>query len=551
MLGAIQYKNYRAFLVTVGFPMLATGIQWLLWPFIQPFSWFIYWPAISLSIIYGNFKEGVLATIFASLCAWWFFVPEQFSWIAHDPLAYITWFIFVSVNISVSYIYNRLKRHREISERKLSHVSNSHALLLDSLVDGVFVAQDYKFVFANQAFPAMLGYSHEEFVNKPFSYVIAPEFLALWTSRFIQRVSGSAQPERCYEVQFIHKNGHYLWIELRAGVSSFKGAPAVLGIVRDITQRKKQEKKLHLADMVFQKTQEGIAITDAQRRILLTNPAFSMITEYSAEELAGIDIRSLYAEDKNSPVIREKQKSLQDNGVWNGALWKRRKSGEMYREWVVINAIYNDAGEIVQYIDISLDISRMEHVETHMEYLAHHDALTDLPNRLLLKSRLEHSLGLAKRNNEKCAVMFMDLDGFKSINDTYGHAAGDEVLKIVSQRMNARIRDTDTLARLAGDEFVIILSAVHHQNDITAVAKALVESLAQPCTLSDGTIVKTGVSIGISVYPDDELQADLLLELADKALYRAKYDGRGRWNFFNEESSKLKNIKPGKADLIH
>lgn len=471
--------------------------------------------------------------------------------IAHDPFAYIAWFIFVSVNISVSYIYNRLKQQRETSEQQLSSVNASHALLLDSLVDGVFVAQNHRFVFTNPAFPAMLGYSPSEFINKPFRKVLAPEFLKLWTSRFEQRVSGGQQPERCYEVQFIHKEGHYLWIELRTGLSSYNGAHAVLGIVRDITQRKKQERKLHLADMVFQKTQEGIAITDVQRRILLANPAFSVITEYSADELTGIDIRSLYAEDKNSPVIREKQKSLQENGVWNGALWKRRKSGEMYREWVVINAIYNDAGEIVQYIDISLDISRMEHVETHMEYLAHHDALTDLPNRLLLLSRLEHTLELAKRNNEKCALMFMDLDSFKSINDTYGHAAGDEVLKIVSQRMKARIRDTDTLARFAGDEFVIILSAVHHKNDITAVAKALVESMSEPCTLSNGTIIKTGVSIGISVYPDDGLQSAVLLELGDKALYRAKHDGRGRWKFFNDEENDLKNVKRGRADLIH
>jgi diguanylate cyclase (GGDEF)-like protein/PAS domain S-box-containing protein len=327
--------------------------------------------------------------------------------------------------------------------------------------------------------------------------------------------------------------------------------PAVLGIVRDITQRKKQERKLHLADMVFQKTQEGIAITDAQRNILLSNPAFSVITEYNAEELLGVDIRSLYAEDKNSAVIREKQQSLKDAGLWQGALWKRRKSGEVYREWVVINAIYNEAGEIVQYIDISLDVSRIDHVETHMEYLAHHDALTDLPNRLLLHSRLEHTLELAKRNNEKCALMFMDLDSFKFINDTYGHAAGDEMLKIVSQRMKAKVRDTDTLARLAGDEFVIILSAVHHKNDITAMAKAIVDNMSEPCTLSDGTIIKTGVSIGISIYPDDGLQADVLLDFGDKALYRAKKDGRGRWKFFNEDDNDLKNVKRGHTDLIH
>jgi diguanylate cyclase (GGDEF)-like protein/PAS domain S-box-containing protein len=551
MFGADSHKNYRAILVTAGIPLFATAAQWLLWPLIKPFSWFIYWPTISICILIGNFKQGIWAILLCSLCAWWFFVPEPLSWVKNSPIAYVTCLIFVVVNIAGSYIYNRLKKQSEISEQKLVNINNTHALLLDSLVDGVFVAQGHKFVFANRAFPAMLGYSQSEFVNKPFSYVIAPEFLALWTSRFEQRISGGVQPERCYEVQFVHKNGHYLWIELRAGLSSYHGLPAVLGIVRDITQRKKQERKLHLADMVFQKTQEGIAITDAQRNILLSNPAFSVITEYNAEELLGVDIRSLYAEDKNSAVIREKQQSLKDAGLWQGALWKRRKSGEVYREWVVINAIYNEAGEIVQYIDISLDVSRIDHVETHMEYLAHHDALTDLPNRLLLHSRLEHTLELAKRNNEKCALMFMDLDSFKFINDTYGHAAGDEMLKIVSQRMKAKVRDTDTLARLAGDEFVIILSAVHHKNDITAMAKAIVDNMSEPCTLSDGTIIKTGVSIGISIYPDDGLQADVLLDFGDKALYRAKKDGRGRWKFFNEGDNDLKNLKRGHTDLIH
>lgn len=535
MFRADSYKNYRAVLIMVGIPLLATGVQWLLWPFVQPFSWFIYWPAISLCIIYGNFKQGILAILVASLCAWWFFVPQQFSWIAHNPFSYITAFIFVSVNISVSYIYNRLKSQRDISEQQLSSANNTNALLLDSLADGVFVAQDHKFVFSNQAFPSMLGYTPAEFVNKSFGDVIAPEFLGLWTARFLQRISGGDQPERFYEIQFVHKNGHYLWIELRASLTKFHDLPAVLGIVRDITQRKEQDKKLYLADMVFQKTQEGIAITDAQRRILLTNPAFSVISEYSAEELQGLDIRTLYAEDVNDAVMRDKQLALKNLGVWHGALWKRRKSGEMYREWVVINAIYNDGGEIIQYIDISLDISRMDHVETQMEYLAHHDALTDLPNRLLLRSRLEHTLELAKRNREKCAVMFLDLDSFKSINDTYGHGAGDEVLKIVSQRMKSRIRDTDTLARLAGDEFVIILSAVRRKNDISAVAKALVESMASPCVLSDGTAISTGVSVGISIYPDDGAQPDVLLERADQALYKAKHGGRGRWKYFHDD----------------
>jgi len=228
---------------------------------------------------------------------------------------------------------------------------------------------------------------------------------------------------------------------------------------------------------------------------------------------------------------------LQESGTWQGALWKRRKSGDIYREWAVISTIRNEQGEPVQYIDISLDISKMKHVETHMEYLAQHDALTGLPNRLLLNSRLEHTLERAHRNNEKCAVMFMDLDRFKNINDTFRHAAGDEALKIVSQRMKARIPDTDTLARLSGDEFVIVLDGNISNDAATEVAKAMIEALEIPCVLPNGIVIKTSISIGISIFPDDGTQAARLLNLADMALYVAKNEGRGKWCFFQSDKA--------------
>ncbi|HSI44202.1 MAG TPA: diguanylate cyclase [Methylotenera sp.] len=533
--GNTQYQ-YRAFLITVGFPLGATAVQWFLWPFIKPFSWFIYWPAICLCILCTSFAEGVFAILLASFCAWWFFVPTPLSWIKQSSFSYISLLIFISANVLASHFYNRTKKSRQRSETSLSRVNTTYQQLLESLADGVFVAQDYKFVFFNHAMPTMLGYTSLEFTHISFEKVVAPAYLDLWKLRFEQRIEGEA-PERCYEVQFIHKEGHYVWIELRANRTLYFDRMAVLGIVRDISLRKKHQEKLHLADAVFQNTQEGIVITDLQRNIVLSNPAFSTITEYSAEELSGAHLHFLYAQDKNQLAMAEKQQSLDEAGSWQGALWKRRKSGDVYREWVVVSTIRNEQGMPLQYIDISLDISKMKHVETHMEYLAQHDALTDLPNRLLLHSRLNHTLERAKRKNEKCAVMFMDIDKFKVINDTYGHAAGDEVLKIAASRMKARIRDTDTLARLSGDEFVLVLDAINSIEAAAEVAKAIVEALNVPCELADGTIIQTGISIGISIFPDDGTHAAWLLNLADKALYTAKNGGRGMWRFYKNDNT--------------
>lgn len=539
MLRGIFQQHHRANLIMVALPLTATAVQWFLWPFIKPFSWFIYWPTVYICILYTSFEEGIFAILLASFCAWWFFVPMPLSWVKQSSLSYVALLMFISVNVLASHFHNRQKKLREHSEANFNKANDTYQQLLDSLVDGVFVAQNYKFVFFNPAFPAMLGYAPLEFASMPFEKVIAQDFLELWKLRFEQRVKGGVMPERCYEVQLIHKDGHFVWIELRANLTKYYDSPAVLGIVRDITQTKKQREKLHLADAVFQNTQEGIAVTDLQRNILLSNPAFSMITEYEADELQGTNIHFMHAEDKNIVALAEMQKSLESYGTWQGALWKRRKSGDICREWVVISTIRDEQGKPLQYIDISLDISKMKHVETHMEYLAQHDALTGLPNRILLHSRLEHTLERAIRIKGKCAIMFIDIDRFKTINDTYGHAAGDEVLKIVSQRMKARIRDTDTLARLSGDEFIIVLDAISNKDAVAEVAKAIVEASESPCKLPNGTIINTSVSIGISIFPDDGTKAAWLLNLADKALYTAKNGGRSRWHFYEEKESPI------------
>ena len=494
----------------------------------------------------------MVAVLLAATCAWWFFVPEQFTLLKHNYVTYAALLIFVSINSFACYWYAFMRRSTARLGAKLGRVSATHNLLLNSLTDGIFIAQDYKFVFCNPALPKLLGYSAKEFINSHFSKVVAPEFLAIWTARFEQRIAGATPPISNYDVQFLHRDGHAVWIELRANVAMYRDKPAVMGGARDITVRKKQENQLHLAQAIFQNAQEGIAVTDLQQNILLTNPAFNLITEYGAEDLIGQTINFLYVENKNKEALQQMEHALQMTGAWQGEVWKRRKGGDIYREWLAVSTIRNTDGEPFQLIHISLDVSRMKHVETYLEHLSQHDSLTDLPNRSLLYTRLNHSISIAKRDHKMCAVLFLDLDRFKPINDEYGHAAGDELLIEVAKRMRLRMRDIDTVARLGGDEFVVVVGAIDSGTDALNVAEDLIAAIELPVTLASGVQVSVGASIGVSLFPKHADNAAVLLEKADIALYEAKRAGRARCVIYETEESLKKQLSvSGNPNVIH
>jgi diguanylate cyclase (GGDEF)-like protein/PAS domain S-box-containing protein len=286
---------------------------------------------------------------------------------------------------------------------------------------------------------------------------------------------------------------------------------------------------LDLAHAVFQNVQEGIVITDLDGRIIGVNPAFSAITEYSEAELLQQHIRMLKSGRHDRAFYDAMWRSIRKTGSWKGEMWDRRKNGEVYPQWLSITALKDSRGEVTRYIGVVTDISRMQHAESHLQYLAHHDALTGLPNRALLNLRLRHSLERAAREGGRCAVVFLDLDGFKKVNDDLGHEAGDELLQRAADRMRRRLRENDTLARLGGDEFVMVLEQVHFKEDAQGVARSLVTELAGPFRLADGRVARVGASVGLSLFPDDASDARSLLKCADTALYEAKQAGRGTW----------------------
>lgn len=309
---------------------------------------------------------------------------------------------------------------------------------------------------------------------------------------------------------------------------------SMIGTVLDITERKQAEDKLVQAAAVYESTEEGIIITDAKTRILAVNPAFTKITNYSAAEAIGQPVNFRRSGNHDKAYYQSLWHALTTVGTWRGEIWNCRKNGEAYPEWMTISAIFDSEGKISNYASVFSDISSIKLAEEQLAFLAHYDPLTELPNRLLLNDRLSHAIERAARSEKKLALLFMDLDGFKDINDTFGHPMGDELLKQVTKRLQKYLHQGDILARLGGDEFVLVVENFSLIDELEPVARKLLSILSEPFVL-DGHELFIGASIGISLYPDDGSEADTLIRNADSAMYRAKEAGRNNHQFYTRE----------------
>ena len=278
-------------------------------------------------------------------------------------------------------------------------------------------------------------------------------------------------------------------------------------------------------------------ITDADLNIIKINPAFTETTGYNEEEIIGQTPAILNSDRQKKSFYTAMWDSINSVGQWQGEIWNRRKDGEIYPEWLNINSISDDEGNITHYVAIFSDISTQEHVRKQLHNLAYYDALTGLPNRELFQDRLKNALAQARRHGESVALIFLDLDRFKNINDTLGHRSGDELLKAVGNMLKRCVRDSDTVARLGGDEFTIIIPDVKHEEDAAKVAEKIVRSMEEPFRIVEGHDIYASTSIGISLYPADGDDVDTLLKNADTAMYRAKEAGRKNYKFYTEQMS--------------
>jgi diguanylate cyclase (GGDEF)-like protein/PAS domain S-box-containing protein len=292
------------------------------------------------------------------------------------------------------------------------------------------------------------------------------------------------------------------------------------------------EERMRLYANVFSHAHEGMTITDPAGHILAVNPAFCAITGYAAEEVIGHTPALLRSGRQDAYFYEQMWSALRDVGVWSGEIWNRRKNGEIYPEWLSITAIRDEQGRHTHYIAIFADVTERKEVEQRIHFLANHDALTGLPNRLLLEDRIEQAVLKSRRRNKTAAVLFLDLDRFKNINDTLGHNVGDQLLVEAAIRATDALRETDTLSRQGGDEFVAVLTELDSPQDAAHVARKLLQVVGAPYHLAGHELVVTG-SIGIALFPDDGETVSDLLRNADTAMYRAKEEGRNAFRYYD------------------
>ncbi len=416
-------------------------------------------------------------------------------------------------------------KHTEAELRKLSlALEQSPASILITDLSG-------NIEYVNPKFEENSGYTADEAIGKNPRILKSgdkpdEEYKQLWQTI-------TAGHEWRGQFQNRRKDGSNYWES--ATISPLRGEDGMIthfiAIKEDITARKLAEDQLLMSATVFDTTNEGIMVTDENNIIVTVNPAFCRITGYMSSEVVGQKPSILASGRHAAEFYEELWQQLKERGFWTGEIWNRRKDGSIYPEWLSITAIRDDKGNIKEHVAVFSDITQRKEDEEQIRYQAEYDALTGLPNRSLLFDRLKQAISFARREQSKLALLFLDLDLFKTVNDSLGHVVGDELLQHVARRLLKAIRESDTVARFGGDEFVLLLQNIDDVDDVALIAGKVISDICRPFHVS-GRDVYIGASVGITIYPDDSMDANTMLQYADMAMYRAKDAGRNNYQFF-------------------
>jgi diguanylate cyclase (GGDEF)-like protein/PAS domain S-box-containing protein len=403
---------------------------------------------------------------------------------------------------------------------------------------GIGLIDDRGHLFsANPALRAMLADDPTECPEATLYDYIHPDDRCAFVE-MTDALLGGAREDLSLEVRFVPKAGFFAWG--RVNVSLVRGADQrpqfAVGMVEDITGRKVMEDQLRLAAKVLEATSEGVFVTDAGLNIIHVNPSFSRLTGFDAADVLG-NKPSVLSSGRHGPEFYANMwKSIGEEGFWRGEIWDRKKSGELFAIWLNISMVRNEHGETSHYFAVFSDITLRKLSEERLSHLANHDTLTGLPNRALFQERLGRALIRAERNKLVFALLFLDLDQFKQINDNLGHLIGDVLLREVGDRLSSTVRRQDTVARLGGDEFVLIIEDINDFRDAATVAQKILGQFTEPFLLN-GQPTKISASVGISLYPGDGSAAETLLHQADEAMYCAKKQGRASFRFASTDLS--------------
>ncbi|WP_339650161.1 putative bifunctional diguanylate cyclase/phosphodiesterase [Halopseudomonas pelagia] len=446
-------------------------------------------------------------------------------------------FFVVVTGVLLFYSTRHHLRRRQQKEQALRHSEERFDLALLGSNDGVWdwdIVSD-ELYFSDRC-KVILGYLPEFNMSRQDTWLkhLHPEDRLSLTAELRRHLRGDT--ERLEHVHRVRRrDGFYAWVQARGQVVRNTQGRAIrmVGILCDVTQQKADNERLQQAAVVFDSTNEGVVVSDSRNRIINVNNAFCRITGYEHDEVVGQKPSVLKSGWHDELFYRDMWEALSRCGSWQGEVWNRRKNGEIYPQWQSINTVKDRTGKLTHYVAVFSDISVLKQSRQEIDFLAHHDPLTRLPNRLLLTERLTNALVRAKRREQRLGLIFIDLDRFKTVNDSLGHAAGDELLRIAGERMLGLCREEDTLARLGGDEFVILVENLAETDDITPIAQRLQRGFARPFDIN-GQRIHLSVSLGMSIFPEDGQESAELLTNADAAVSQAKSNGRNTYAFYTQ-----------------
>ena len=424
----------------------------------------------------------------------------------------------------------------DISERKF-HEMRIEALLaeqsaiLDNVMFGVMFVRNRRVVSVNRRCEELFGYASGEMTGQTTS-IVFPTYAEFEAAGALQYSALTLEQHFAEERLYKRSDGSLFWC-LVSGRALDPAHPddASIWVFADITERRQTEEKLRLSATVLEHIADGVMVIGIDGRIVAVNPAFTQITGYTEIEALGQNSSLTSSPRHDSGLFERMWSELAASGFWRGEIWNQRKNGERYLEWLTVSAVRDNLGATTHYVGVFSDITKVKESQDKLDHMAHHDPLTALPNRLLFHDRLGHALLRAARDGEQLAILFIDLDRFKNVNDTLGHHVGDELLKQVAAALEGRLREGDTLARLGGDEFIVLLENIEGEFGARHVAEKLIAMFEQPFMVSDYELFVTG-SVGISLYPDDALDLNMLIRNADVAMYQAKARGRNGYQFY-------------------
>ena len=392
-----------------------------------------------------------------------------------------------------------------------------------------------KYKKINQKYCDILGFDIKELKGFTSDAITHPDDIE-YQQRQMQLLINKNTSEFTIEQRYIRKNGAIIWASLTVSPLWKDGEQPdyILAIIKDITAQKEAEERLVFAQKVFDNTIEGLVVTDSNGIILQVNAAFTSITGYEAYEAIGENPRILKSDRHLQSFYDEMWRKVTTDGQWVGETWNRRKNGEAYPEWLTISAVKNDAGKITNFVAIFHDISQHHQQQEVIQHQSQHDALTELPNRVLLNEQLTNALEKIQISKKKIALLYLDIDNFKYINDAFGHTVGDDILIELSKRFSQLIRNGNTVARLGGDDFLILLNDLDDLNVVCDIAMQLLCSFEKPFYHGDVEFFVTA-SIGVTIAPDDGEDSVTLVKNAEVAMYRAKNLGKNNYQYFAPE----------------